>query len=41
VTGQKGARMPNSRREANMRRLMKEGLPIDRALLDRLQRYCA
>lgn len=41
ITAQEGARMPNSRREANIKRLKKEGLPIDRALLARLQGFCA
>lgn len=41
VTAQKGARMPNSRREANIKRLRKEGLPIDGVLLKRLEGFCA
>lgn len=41
ITAQEGARMPNSRREANIKRLKKQGLPIDRALLARLQGFCA
>ena len=36
ITSQEGARMPNARREENQRRLKREGLPIDRALHDRL-----
>ena len=39
VTGQEGARMPNSRRTANQKRLAKEGLPIDRALYERLKSF--
>lgn len=41
ITAQEGARMPNSRREANIKRLKKQGLPIDPALLARLQGFCA
>jgi (2R)-3-sulfolactate dehydrogenase (NADP+) len=41
ITSQPGARLPNSRREANIKRLKKEGLPIDDALLARLQSFCA
>jgi (2R)-3-sulfolactate dehydrogenase (NADP+) len=37
IVGQDGARMPNSRRTANQKRLAKEGIPIDRALYDRLR----
>lgn len=40
VTAQEGARMPNSRREANSKRLKKEGLPIENALLARLESFC-
>jgi (2R)-3-sulfolactate dehydrogenase (NADP+) len=39
ITAQEGARLPNSRREANIKRLSKEGLPIDRALLEKLQNF--
>lgn len=39
ITGQEGARMPNSRREANQKRLAKEGLSIDRALYERLKGF--
>ncbi|HNB28984.1 MAG TPA: Ldh family oxidoreductase [Alphaproteobacteria bacterium] len=39
ITAQEGARMPNARRAANQKRLAKEGLPIDRALHDRLQGF--
>ena len=41
ITSQPGARMPNSRREANIKRLKKEGLTIDKALLARLQDFAA
>ena len=39
ITGQKGARLPNSRREANQKRLRKEGLSIERALYERLKSF--
>lgn len=39
ITGQEGARMPNSRRTANQKRLAKEGLPIERALYERLRSF--
>lgn len=39
ITAQDGARLPNARREANRRRLSREGLPIDIALLRRLQSF--
>ncbi|NJO33962.1 MAG: Ldh family oxidoreductase [Rhodospirillales bacterium] len=39
ITSQDGARLPNARRAANQRRLAKEGLPIDRALYDRLKSF--
>jgi (2R)-3-sulfolactate dehydrogenase (NADP+) len=41
ITAQEGARLPNSRREANIRRLKKQGLTIDSALLARLESFCA
>ena len=41
ITGQDGARLPNARREANQKRLAKEGLPIDRALYERLKSFAA
>jgi (2R)-3-sulfolactate dehydrogenase (NADP+) len=41
ITSQEGARLPNSRREANQKRLAREGLPIDRALLERLKGFHA
>lgn len=37
ITGQEGARLPNSRREANKVRLAHDGLPIDDDLLARLK----
>jgi (2R)-3-sulfolactate dehydrogenase (NADP+) len=39
IVGQEGARMPNARRTANQKRLAKEGIPIDRALYDRLKSF--
>ncbi|MFO1033294.1 MAG: Ldh family oxidoreductase [Hyphomicrobiales bacterium] len=39
VTDQKGARLPNARREANIKRLSKDGIPIPRDLHDLLQSY--
>ena len=39
VTAQEGARLPNSRREANQKRLAKEGLAIERALYERLKSF--
>jgi (2R)-3-sulfolactate dehydrogenase (NADP+) len=39
ITGQEGARLPNARRDANRKRLAKEGLPIDRALYERLKSF--
>jgi (2R)-3-sulfolactate dehydrogenase (NADP+) len=41
ITFQKGARMPNARRVENQKRLRKEGLPIDSALLARLKSFAA
>lgn len=40
ITDQPGARMPNSKREANQKRLAREGLPIDQALYERLKGFC-
>lgn len=40
ITAQAGARMPNARREANQKRLKREGLPIDRQLYGRLKSFC-
>ena len=39
ITSQEGARLPNSRRAANIKRLSKEGIPIDKALYDRLKSF--
>jgi (2R)-3-sulfolactate dehydrogenase (NADP+) len=39
VTMQKGARMPNSRRQANIKRSRKEGLAIEPSLLAKLQSF--
>lgn len=39
ITAQEGARLPNSRREANQKRLAKEGLPIDAELYRRLESF--
>jgi (2R)-3-sulfolactate dehydrogenase (NADP+) len=39
ITAQEGARLPNSRREANIKRLSKEGLPISKALYERLKSF--
>ena len=39
IAAQAGARLPNARRMANRKRLAREGLPIDDALLQRLQSF--
>ena len=39
ITSQAGARLPNSRREANQKRLRKEGLSVERALYERLKSF--
>jgi (2R)-3-sulfolactate dehydrogenase (NADP+) len=39
ITSQKGARLPNSRRESNQKRLTKEGLPLDKVLYERLKSF--
>jgi (2R)-3-sulfolactate dehydrogenase (NADP+) len=39
ITAQEGARLPNSRRESNQKRLAKEGLPIDVELYERLKSF--
>ena len=39
ITSQNGARLPNSRREANIKRLSEDGLPIDRALHEKLKSF--
>jgi (2R)-3-sulfolactate dehydrogenase (NADP+) len=40
ITSQEGARLPNSRREENIRKHKKLGLQIDVALLTTLESYC-
>ena len=39
ITEQKGARLPNARREANKLKFEKDGIPIDRDLYDTLQKF--
>jgi (2R)-3-sulfolactate dehydrogenase (NADP+) len=39
ITTQEGARLPNSRRAANQKRLAKEGLPIDKELYEKLKGF--
>jgi len=39
ITDQEGARMPNARRGANIKRLSKQGLPIDLDLYERLKGF--
>jgi (2R)-3-sulfolactate dehydrogenase (NADP+) len=39
ITSQPGARLPNSKREASQKRLKKEGLPIDKALYEKLKGF--
>ncbi|GAB2175538.1 Ldh family oxidoreductase [Dongia sp. agr-C8] len=39
ITSQKGARLPNARREASQKRLAKEGLPLDKDLYERLKSF--
>lgn len=39
ITSQPGARLPNARREANIKRLSKEGLSIEKKLYDRLKEF--
>lgn len=39
ITAQPGARLPNARREANRKRLAREGLPIPEALYQRLRSF--
>jgi (2R)-3-sulfolactate dehydrogenase (NADP+) len=41
ILSQQGARLPNARREASIKRLKKEGLKIDKALYDTLDAYAA
>ncbi len=39
INAQEGARLPNSRREANQKHLAKDGLPIKRTLYERLKSF--
>jgi (2R)-3-sulfolactate dehydrogenase (NADP+) len=39
IVSQKGARLPNARREANTKRLSKQGLKLDRGLYETLRGY--
>jgi len=39
ITSQRGARLPNARREANIKRLSEDGLPISAALYERLKGF--
>jgi (2R)-3-sulfolactate dehydrogenase (NADP+) len=39
ITSQKGARLPNARRDANQKRLAKDGIPLDRTLYERLKSF--
>jgi (2R)-3-sulfolactate dehydrogenase (NADP+) len=39
ITSQPGARMPNAKREESHRKLMKSGIPIDKALYERLKSF--
>jgi (2R)-3-sulfolactate dehydrogenase (NADP+) len=39
ITAQEGARLPNARRKESQKRLAREGLPIDAALLERLKSF--
>jgi (2R)-3-sulfolactate dehydrogenase (NADP+) len=39
ITEQDGARLPNSKREANIKSLSREGVPIDKALYERLKSF--
>lgn len=39
ITSQPGARMPNSRREESYKKLMKSGIPIDKALYERIKSF--
>ena len=41
ITSQPDARMPNARREENQRKLMKSGIPIDKALYERIKSFIA
>jgi (2R)-3-sulfolactate dehydrogenase (NADP+) len=39
ILAQEGARLPNSRREANKKRLAKDGLSLSRVLFDTINSY--
>ena len=39
ITGQLGTRLPNSKRQANQKRLSMEGIPIERNLFDTLRGF--
>jgi (2R)-3-sulfolactate dehydrogenase (NADP+) len=39
ITSQPGARMPNSKREESQKKLMKSGIPIDKALYEKIKSY--
>jgi (2R)-3-sulfolactate dehydrogenase (NADP+) len=41
IVAQPGARLPNARRAANQKRLKRDGVPIERAIHDRLQQFAA
>jgi (2R)-3-sulfolactate dehydrogenase (NADP+) len=41
ITSQPDARMPNSKREASQKKLMKSGIPIDKALYERIKSFIA
>lgn len=41
ITSQPGARMPNSKREESQKKLMKSGIPIDKALYEKIKGYIA
>jgi len=41
ITAQPEARMPNSRREESQKKLMKSGIPIDKALYERIKSFIA
>jgi (2R)-3-sulfolactate dehydrogenase (NADP+) len=41
ITSQPGARMPNSKREECQKKLMKSGIPIDKALYERIKGFIA
>jgi (2R)-3-sulfolactate dehydrogenase (NADP+) len=41
ITSQPGARMPNAKREESQKKLMKSGIPIDKALYEKIKSYIA